>query len=357
MLPPTIIKDTKVARFDIKNFKASHSVFRIVDLFELQLGELFEILNPPLLHTTDFSEKQKEYIQNRLVGENLGNWVYFPWSGELVHILGEEEYLLLRTNRNKNLINEVEQKRLSEFSVAIAGMSVGSHIATALVYGSVVGSIKLADFDKLSTSNLNRVRAKISDVNKPKIDIITEQLFNINPYLNIQAFEKGVKDENIDDFFTKDFQPKIIIELIDDFKMKVKLRIQARRRGIPLLMFTNLGDNILVDVERYDLNPKLELFNGLVGTTAEEILDKPISEEQKKDFAVKLVGRDHVPVRAIETLEEINKTLVGRPQLYSTVTAMSGIAAYLIRKIGLGEKVESGRKFIKLESFLPEQNK
>lgn len=352
-IAPIIIKETSQSKFDHEEFAKSHHVFRVTDLFSTQIDELFEILNPSIIFDSDFEKRQKEYLQSRLTGDNLGNWVFFPWSGELLHILDEAEYAQLRTNRNKNLINEAEQKVLDKFSVAIAGMSVGSHIASALVFSSISRSLKLADFDILSTSNLNRVKAGVADVNKPKIDIISAQLYEINPYINLQPYPQGVKPESINDFFSKDFQPNLIIELIDNFKMKVQLRLEARRRQIPLLMFTNLGDNILIDVERYDLDPNLELFNGLAGPTVEKILDQPITEDLKKEFAVKLVGREHVPKRAIETLAEINKTLVGRPQLYSTVTAMSGVASYVIRQIALGENVKSGRRFVKLSDFLP----
>lgn len=350
---PIITKETQKKKFNLDEFKSKHQVFKVIDLFKVQLEELFEILNPPLIFHADFEKKKAEYVKKRLAGSDLGNWVFLPYSGELVHILSENEYAQLRTNRNKNLINAQEQKRLADFSVAIAGMSVGSHIATSLAYTSIGAAFKLADFDILSTSNLNRVRAKITDVDRPKIEIIAEQLYAINPYLKLQLYPGGVNSDNLDDFFNKDFQPKLIVELIDDFKMKVKLRVEARKRRIPLVMFTNLGDNILVDVERYDLNPKLELFNGLAGEAVEKILQKPITEELKKELAVKLVGKDHVPPRAIETLREINKTLVGRPQLYSTVVAMSGVAAFLIRQIALGEEVKSGRQFMPLSEFLP----
>ena len=40
-----------------------------------------------------------------------GNWVYFPWSSTLVHILLEADFQLVRTARNKNLINKDEQDR------------------------------------------------------------------------------------------------------------------------------------------------------------------------------------------------------------------------------------------------------
>ena len=74
-----------------------------------------------------------------------------------------------------------------------------------------------------------------------------------------------------------------------------------------------------------------------------------ISEEDIKRYAVQIVGRENVPPRAMESLKEINKTLVGRPQLLSTVIIGSGVAAYLAREIALGNKVKSGRRLVKFD--------
>jgi len=154
------------------------------------------------------------------------------------------------------------------------------------------------------------------------------------------------------DFLYGDPQPQLIFEVIDDFKMKVRLRIEARKARIPVIMPTNLGDNILVDVERYDLDPSLPLFNGLIGDTPEKILQSEITETEKVEFVIKITGREHIPARALQTLYEINRTLVGRPQLYSTVTVGGGLASYLARRFLLGKFLPSGRQFLSFDQAL-----
>lgn len=128
--------------------------------------------------------------------------------------------------------------------------------------------------------------------------------------------------------------------------MKIRIRLEARKNKTPVVMLTSLGDNLLIDIERYDLEPNLPLFNGLIGKTPEEILSKPVRLEDKNRYAVQIVGKENVPQRAMESLKEIGKTLVGRPQLLSTITVGSGVAAYLAREIALGNNVQSGRKLI-----------
>jgi hypothetical protein len=141
----------------------------------------------------------------------------------------------------------------------------------------------------------------------------------------------------------------MLFEIIDSFEMKIHLRTLARQERIPLLMVTNLGDRVLIDVERYDVNPSTPYFNGRAGSVPDEILQHPdITSNDKHKYAVSLAGVEHIPERARKSVEEIGKTLCGRPQLASTVTVAAGYCAYLTRRILLGDQV-SGSWLIDLD--------
>ena len=75
-----------------------------------------------------------------------------------------------------------------------------------------------------------------------------------------------------------------------------------------------------------------------------------MSVKNKTKLAAKIVGIEHIPNRAIESLMKIGKTLVGRPQLGSTVSISAGIAAYIIRKIATKEKWPSERLLLHFDS-------
>ena len=226
-------------------------------------------------------------------------------------------------------------------------MSVGASIAIGAVQGGMSSTIKLADLDHIVTTNLNRVRESLHNVGQSKVQLIAQHIYELDPFTNVNLYEKGINKSNIDNFFT---EPKvdIVVDEIDDFKMKVQLRLHAKKQGIPLLMFTSLGDNILIDVERYDLEPELQIFNGLLGSLSDEIINKPeITKDDEKRYAVQLVGQEYIPTRALASLLETGHTLVGRPQLYSTIAVDGGLAVYVIRQIILSGKPVSGRYFIK----------
>lgn len=339
---PVIVKD-------LERFKKNNPVWKVGDIYESQLNELFEVTHPHLIHSPSFKKIRSEFVNKK---RNDGNWIYFPWSGYLIHIVNEKDYYLLRTNRNRNLIKTDEQQKLKNFTVGMVGLSVGGNIAVSLAYQGIADSMKLADFDSLETTNLNRVRAGIHQIGLPKTVLIAQQIYEINPYANLKLYPNGLTKENLDDFVSGKPKVKLIFEIIDGFEMKIRLRLKAKSKGIAVVMLTNLGDSILVDTERYDLDRKLLLFNGLLGKIPEEILGKPISESDKIKYAAEIVGKENIPQRALQSLSEINKTLVGRPQLSSTVIAASGIASFLTRRLALGQSLPSGRQLISLDKIL-----
>lgn len=344
MVEPIILGGSELAGFRRKN-----KVWRVVDVYEKQLGELFEINHPRLLYSADLSEKKRECVKQRLKKEKGrgGSWVYYPWSGVLVHMVSEKEYFELRTNRNRNLITKDEQRLLAGACVGVVGMSIGAAMVKGLVAQGIGGELRLAEFDDLETTNLNRVWAGVEQVGKPKIEIVMEQIFEMNPYQVLKQFGSGLDEKSLGDFLAGKKKPAVVFEAIDDLRMKIKLRMAARKARVPVVMFTNLEDRVLVDVERFDLKPYLSLFNGRIGKVPEEILGAEIGPAEVNEYVLELVGVDNIPKRAVESVREVGKTLVGRPQLASTVTISGGMAAMVARKIILGQRVKSGRKLVK----------
>lgn len=343
-----ILYQNKNTNKDLENLKKGYPIWNILNLYTPQLKELFEITHPHLRQSPEYKNRLQKFIRKRQEVKNKlqGDWVYFPWNGYLVHMVTEQEYNLIRTNRNRNLITIKEQERLMQFCVGIVGLSIGNSIAVGLAYNGIANKMKLAEYDVLETSNLNRIRASISDIGKTKTVTTAEQIYEINPYAKLQIFSQGLKKQNLQEFLNAPNKPQIVFDAIDDFELKVRLRLAAKKAQVPIIMLTNLGDNVLVDVERYDEDHNSPLFNGLIGRAAEDIFQKPMSEEEKIKYAVQIVGIGHVPTRALKSIFEINETLVGRPQLASTVTVAGGLASYLVRKIALGESLPSGRRYI-----------
>lgn len=349
---PLIFKEGRYKKSEIKSFKEKYNIGSVIDIFELQLSELFEIDNPRLIHTKKLGKDKDIFIKNRLKSRRLGSWIYFPWNGKFIRMLGKKDYFRLRTNRNRNLITIPEQKKLERTSIGIVGLSIGSAFARNLMQQGIARNLKLVEFDSLETTNLNRVYAAVSDLGLLKLQIIAKQIYELDPYWNLNFNVEGLNNRNLKEFLLGEKRVDLVIEAIDDLKMKVRLRLAAKKYHIPVVMFTNLGDSVMIDIERYDRDKNLKLFNGVIDGVPENILSSKITPQNMNRYVTELVGLHNTPQRALDSLNLIGKKLVGRPQLAGTVNISGGLSAYIARKIILEEEMKSGRYLFKFETIL-----
>jgi len=341
----------------LKKIKQKYQVDVVCDKYKEQLEEVFLIRNPRFRFDKNYIDEFEKFLLDQSASEkleNLGNWFYFPWNKSLVHYLPEDMHNEVRTARNKNIINKEEQSRIYNSTIGFAGLSVGSHPVLLLSTIGAAKTIKLADPDEISASNLNRIRADVSHIGLNKCKYITRQLYQINPYANIIAYDEGVTDNNIDEFLNSSPKLDILVEEVDNLEMKIRLRLGAKKFGIPVIMATDNGDNAIVDVERYDLNKDLALFNGAAGDLSIEEFMK-IKPEEMPRLATKIAGPKLITTRMQESLLEVGKNLYSWPQLI-TAASLSGVAVtYAVKRLLLGKKLKEGKIEVSLDSiFDPE---
>lgn len=215
--------------------------------------------------------------------------------------------------------------------------------------------MKFADFDGLSLSNLNRFRAGVCDLGLNKAILSARQAYEINPFLDIEMLEHGIRPEDIERFLLK---PKIdvLIEETDNLKLKIAIREKAREHRIPVLMVTGNGENIIIDIERYDQNQRLPLLNGYL---KQGIIDK-IKEIQPGKGTLKeriflardFMGMKYLTKRLRESFLLVGSRLAGIPQLAESSFLRGAALSYLVRQITIGKKVPSGRYYLKLDNVL-----
>ena len=144
---------------------------------------------------------------------------------------------------------------------------------------------------------------------------------------------------------------KLVVDAIDSMKGKILLRKLARQRHLPLISAADIGDNVMLDIERYDLDPQPELFLGRLPGIDQVNIDE-LSTIEKKKLIIKLVGFKNNSERMLNSLLNIGKSVSTWPQLGATATIAGGIVATSIKKIILGEKVKSGRYYLLLDNLL-----
>ena len=284
-------------------------------------------------------------------GWQLGSWVYFAWKNQLIHVLAQKDFEDLRTIRNRDLIAADEQHTLFEFKAVSFGMSVGSAGALSMVLSGISRNIKLVDGAVISGSNLNRILTGVSSVGKSKALVIAQQIYEMNPYSTVHTTDKADKD-NIAAIFDEPWKVDLAIDEIDDIEMKVRIRYEARKRKIPVIMASELGDTMILDVERFDLEPSRPLFHNAV-PGIEKLLDTPIENYREwTKHATSILDVSNMTIKMQKSLMKIGTTIVTHPQLGSTVIMTGGVLAFAAKSIALGHSLKSGRYVISLEKEL-----
>ncbi len=335
-----------------EDFKSRVAPIEVIDTYREQLEDLFLVRNPKYKFDKNYQVDFENFLQEHLGSKPMqeaGSWFYFPWNKLLVHYLEDGLYQELRTARNKNLITLEEQGKFYNFKVGIAGLSVGSHAALTLAMMGGGKTIKLADPDTISGSNLNRIRVDATAIAKNKCDLVTEFIYQINPYAEIYDYPQGLNNENLIEFLAGPPKLDAVVELMDNPEFKIRLRLEARKLGIPVIMATDNGDNIIFDVERYDLNPNLQLFDAAAGDlTLEEFQKFPPWELPK--LVSKIAGPDFVVPRMLASVLEVGKTLYSWPQLGDAATLAGTTICYVLKRLALGQKIKEGRLEVNLDS-------
>ncbi|WP_175585466.1 ThiF family adenylyltransferase [Nocardia cyriacigeorgica] len=338
---------------DLEALAASSSVSAVHDTIEDQLDELIRSEDPAVAHSTD----SLAACRRRICGETplwqWGTWVFYPWSGRLVHVLPRDSFQRLRADRNRDKIDRAQQRDLRERRIGVVGLSVGNSAAVTLAMEGVGGSFRLADFDTLGLSNLNRLRAGVGDLGISKTVLAARQMFEIDPYLTIEVFADGLTEESIGPFFdgVDGTRPlDLLVEECDTVWAKVAAREYARHRAIPVLMDAN--DRGLLDVERFDLEPQRPLFHGRAGESTSSDVAK-MDRGELLSFLLEVVDEPQLSPAMRSAIGEIGRSLSSWPQLASGVMLGGALVADTARRILLGEPIPSGRTYIDLDELIP----
>lgn len=300
------------------------------------------------LDPAELEQRLQQHLDGMPIA-SYGRWIYYPWSHRLVHLLPEAEFKRLRFDRNRYKITPKEQARLARCTIGIVGLSVGQSAAVTLAMEGVGGTFRLADFDALSLSNLNRLRAGVYDLGVNKAVLAARQMVESDPYLDITIYPDGLSDDNIDAFMLKGGKLDLLIEECDDLYIKARLRERARALGIPVLMDTS--DRGMLDVERFDLDPERPIFHNLIQSLQAESL-KGLSTKDKVPFVLRLLNEQRMSTALAASLVEVGETAYTWPQLGSAVTLGGALLTDVARRLLLGTFTSSGRFYVDVETLV-----
>src|SRR5690554_2369801 len=328
---------------------------QILDDIEAQLRELIKSLNPSIkIKEGDYPELLKQHLAGREL-LSYGVWVYYPWSNRLVHLLDEEEFVEVRTNRNRYKITRKEQQTLSNKKIGIIGLSVGQSIALTLAMERACGELRLADFDTVELSNLNRIRTGVHNLGLKKTINAAREIAEIDPYIKVKLYSDGITKDNIDTFFIDGHgKLDLLVEVCDGLDIKIVSRYKARELRVPVVMDTN--DRGMLDIERFDLEPDRNILHGLAdGLDPNSIRD--LTNEEKVPYILRMIGGEQLSTRLKASMIEVEQSINTWPQLASSVTLGGAITTDVARRILLDYLKVSGRFYVDVEDIIKDEEK
>jgi molybdopterin/thiamine biosynthesis adenylyltransferase len=314
-----------------------------------QLTEVYALRNPGGAGDRDFTGKAELYAEE-MINKGAYNYMLYPWLNTVVTLLKEDEFVEVRTSRNRYKITAEEQSVLSGKTIGIVGLSVGQSMAVSIAMERIAGTLRIADFDTMELSNLNRLRSGVAQLGLAKSTITAREIAEIDPYIKVEVFADGVTPDNIDDFLSG---LDMLVDECDGFQIKTALRFKARALKLPVLMDTS--DRGMIDVERFDIEDQRPVFHGLVPETM--LQKKDLLPQQILGMLFTLVGGAEISPELAVSFFEFKNSINTWPQLASSVMMGAGIGAVVARRILLGHEVPSGRWFHDVEREMTEPDK
>lgn len=221
-------------------------------------------------------------------------------------------------SRTESLLGKEDVERISKKHVTIVGVGGVGGYATVMLARAGVENLTIIDFDAVSSSNVNRqIVAYQSTVGRKKVDVLKEMLLDINPNINIQAFDERLTNKNISNLIT---QTDIVIDAIDSVKDKLDLIEYCKKNNIYIISAMGAGNRYTV--------PEFELID--IYQTHDDGLAKKLRGELRKR------GINSLDVVASKYKARKVDGVIGSISYYP---AMSGcyISAVIINKILMEE--------------------
>jgi|SRR3989344_210364 len=343
---------------------------RIIDLVPATIYGLLDDLVPGSELSNKFSSEFERFslIQTESDSEenlSYGNWVYFPRDDKLVRFAEKYWHRIALLVRNSTLIADPEMKmswfqireRFDNAVIAVAGCSLGNNVAHAVARDLRPLKMKVADHKDYQLTNANRVHLTYDDLNRNKAIVTAEQLNSLDPFMDVSVFSEGVHEGNIDLFVNGDggseSSATVILEETDDPDMKIFIRENARKSGIPVVMVSDVGSAAQVDIRRFDLDRSASLAPLVSDADLYQKRDewrRDLANRKKfYEFAFSLIGNHYnlSPEFRQIVLKENLPMFGGVPQLGSTAMMAGGIAGEVTARLLLGFKLPERMFMIK----------
>ena len=143
--------------------------------------------------------------------------------------------------RTELLIKEHGVEKLHNANLLVVGLGGVGSFAAEFLARSGIGKMTIVDGDTVDITNINRqLPALHSTVGKPKVEVVSERLLDINPDLQLTKINEFLNPERMDEV-TGDQKFDYILDCIDSVTPKLALIITAKRKKIKIVSSMGAG--------------------------------------------------------------------------------------------------------------------
>ncbi len=313
--------------------KAAPEPISVCDSYEAQLQGLLKSREPRRRWTHDELRLESERHYSGRAPDEAGVWVFYPWRQTLVHLLDPEDFLELRTSRNRYKITGDEQRVLRRLKIGIVGLTGGSELAQTLAMEGISRELRLADSSKLELDHLNRMRESVVHLGSSKVTLAARAIAEIDPFIEVVCFDQKLTASSVDTLISG---LDMLIEESPTHKTSSVCRRQAQRFRVPLI--SAAADRASLRIERFDRD-----FTRAV----------PSQENDANETGRGIPWRETgISDKLGASLAEVGESIVSLPRLASDVSLGAALATHVIRRIALEELRQSGLHSVELENIV-----
>lgn len=160
-------------------------------------------------------------------------------------------------DRTGLLVGEQTLRRFAEASVAVIGVGGVGGYAAEMIVRAGIGHIIILDSDEVNASNKNRqLLALDSTIGRPKCDVLSERLLDINPELDIKIIKDYLEDPAT---LLAGLRIDFLVDAIDTLSPKLSLIKYCVDNRIPLV--SSMGAGAKFDVTKIRIADISKSFN------------------------------------------------------------------------------------------------
>ena len=226
--------------------------------------------------------------------------------------------------RSRMLVGDDMLGKFADSTVAVIGVGGVGGYAAEMIVRAGIGHLIILDSDDVAESNKNRqLLALDSTIGRPKCEVLSERLKDINPELDLTVIQDYFEPEKADELLGGrkiDF----LVDAIDTLSPKLALIKYCMDNGIPLV--SSMGAGAKFDATRVRLADVSKSYNcPLAYIVRKRLRHMGISKGFKVVFSEELPDRDSI----VPCQDRNKKSQVGTisyiPAVFGCVCAQAAI--------------------------------